>query len=72
MGPDRLRTGVFPVSDENNGVKVYQLSPADIEKMLTVKYGGKLTAVNQTRLAKHKERRARSADYSKGRQGDAL
>jgi hypothetical protein len=50
---------VFPASNENNEVTVYRLSPEDVEKMLAVKYGDKLMAVNQARLAKHKERRAR-------------
>jgi hypothetical protein len=49
---------VVPVSEPDNGMKVYLLSCEDVEKLLVARYGKKLTAVNHAKLAKAQERRA--------------
>lgn len=40
----------------SDGVTVYRLNPADVENFLTAKYGRKITAVNQARMAKQNQR----------------
>ena len=51
-------TEVVPVSEPENGMKVYLLAREDVEKLLAARYGQKLTAVNHAKLAKLNERRA--------------
>ena len=51
------RTEVVSVSAVENRVTVYRLSCEDIERLLTVKYGQKLMAVNHAKLAKQNENR---------------
>lgn len=53
---------MFPASNISNGVTVYRLSPAEVEKLLADKYGGKLNAVNHAKLAKQNEKRAKMAE----------
>lgn len=46
------------MSAAGNEVTVYLMSREDVEKLLELKYGKKLTKVNYARLAKQNERRA--------------
>lgn len=63
MQADGVRwTEVVPVSAVDNGVTVYRMTPEDVEKLLAAKYGGKLNAVNQAKLAKQNEKRAKMAE----------
>jgi hypothetical protein len=54
-----------------NGVTIYRLPPEEVERLLTIKYGNKIVAVNAFKLAKLNQKRAkydaayRNADVEK-------
>lgn len=44
---------------EKKEVKTYKLSPAEIEKLLATEFGGKIEPVNEAKLAKLRQQRAK-------------
>ncbi|MDT8902035.1 hypothetical protein [Anaeroselena agilis] len=47
------------MSTTGSRVTIFLMSCEDLERMLTAKYGKKLMAVNQARLARQNERRTK-------------
>jgi hypothetical protein len=47
------------MSMERPDVKTYKLAPEEIEKLLSAKFGTKIEPVNNAKLAKQRQQRAR-------------
>jgi hypothetical protein len=44
------------MNEYSNGVTLYRLKPEEIENFLTAKYGKKMAAVDQVKMAKRKQK----------------